>query len=316
MLTAAALVDAGLVSPDTRINVPAALPRPGEAPLTDYFPHGRLRLTMTGVIAKSSNIGTVLAARQMKEKPYYRYLRSFGLGAPTGLGVEGESAGVLPKPKSWGSLTKDTISFGQGVAVSAVQMAAAVNTIANGGVYVQPSLVKGRATTSAGVEVGTDTAGRHRVVSEEAAAQVAQMMEAVTDLDEGTAPRRRDPRLPRRRQDRHRAAGRRDLRLLRRHLHRLVRRLRAGRRPALRGLRRRAEPHRRRWRRLGRRPGVPQDHDPPAAEVRRPADRLGRPGPSSSGDGAVRRHRPRPRGQVRADHTSLVASRLWLDPQA
>ena len=188
VLTAAALVDAGLVSPDTEINVPAALPRPGEAPLTDYFPHGRLRLTMTGVIAKSSNIGTVLAARQMKEKPYYRYLRSFGLGAPTGLGVEGESAGVLPRPKSWGSLTKDTISFGQGVAVSAVQMAAAVNTIANGGVYVQPSLVKGRATTSAGVEVGTDTAGRHRVVSEEAAAQVAQMMEAVTDLEEGTAP--------------------------------------------------------------------------------------------------------------------------------
>ena len=188
VLTAASLIDAGLVSPDTKITVPPSLPRPGEAPLRDYFSHGKLRLTMTGVIAKSSNIGTVLAARQMKEKPFYKYLRSFGLGRPTGLGFDGESAGVLPKVRDWGTLTKDTISFGQGVAVSAVQMAAAVNTIANGGVYVQPSLVKGRLTTSAGLEVGSDTAERHRVVSEEAAKQTAEMMEAVTDLDEGTAP--------------------------------------------------------------------------------------------------------------------------------
>jgi cell division protein FtsI (penicillin-binding protein 3) len=188
VLTAAALLDADKVTPDTRITVPASLPRPGEAPLRDYFTHGRLRLTMTGVIAKSSNIGTVLAAREMRQRPYYRYLRAFGLGGRTGLGVDGESAGVLPPWRSWGTLTKDTISFGQGVAVSAVQMAAAVNAVANGGVYVQPSLVKGRATTSAGVEVGSDTASRHRVVSEEAARQTAEMMEAVTDLEEGTAP--------------------------------------------------------------------------------------------------------------------------------
>jgi cell division protein FtsI (penicillin-binding protein 3) len=188
VLTAASLVDSGLVSPDTKITVPTSLPRPGAAPLKDYFPHGRLRLTMTGVIAKSSNIGTVLAARQMRERPYYRYLRAFGLGQPTGLGFDGESAGVLPKVRDWGTLTKDTVSFGQGVAVSAVQMAAAVNAVANGGVYVQPSLVKGRLTTSAGIEVGSDTATRHRVVSEDAARQTAEMMEAVTDLEEGTAP--------------------------------------------------------------------------------------------------------------------------------
>ncbi len=82
---------------------------------------------MTGVIAKSSNIGTVLAAREMRERPYHRYLQAFGLGTRTGLGVDGESAGVLPGLSDWGTLTKDTIAFGQGVAVSAVQMAAAVN---------------------------------------------------------------------------------------------------------------------------------------------------------------------------------------------
>ncbi len=188
VVTAASLIDAGKVTPDTEITVPPSLPRPGEAPLRDYFQHGRLRLTMTGVIAKSSNIGTVLAAREMGERRYYQYLRDFGLGGRTGLGVDGESAGVLPPWQSWGTLTRDTISFGQGIAVSAVQMAAAVNVVANGGVYVQPSLVKGRVRTSAGVEVGSGTATRHRVVSDEAARQTTLMMEAVTDLEEGTAP--------------------------------------------------------------------------------------------------------------------------------
>ena len=143
VLTVASLLDAGKVTPDTRITVPPVLPR-SDRVIHDYFDHPRLRLTLTGVIAKSSNIGTVLAADEIKNKPYYRYLRGFGLGSRTGVGIDGESAGVLPSWKSWLPINKDTISFGQGVAVSAVQMAAAVNTIANGGVYVQPSIVKGR----------------------------------------------------------------------------------------------------------------------------------------------------------------------------
>jgi cell division protein FtsI (penicillin-binding protein 3) len=188
VLTAAALIDAGKVTPDTRITVPSLLPRPGHPPLKDYFPHGKLRLTLTGVIAKSSNIGTVLAADEFEAREYYRYLRAFGLGSRTGVGVHGESPGVLPSWKNWSQINQDTISFGQGVAVNAVQMAAAVNTIANGGTYVQPSLVKGRVTTSAGVAVGSDTSTRRRVISEEAARQTTSMMEAVTDQEEGTAP--------------------------------------------------------------------------------------------------------------------------------
>jgi cell division protein FtsI (penicillin-binding protein 3) len=188
VLTAASLIDAGKVTPDTRITVPSELPRPGHPPLTDYFSHGKLRLTLTGVIAKSSNIGTVLAAHEFGAKQYYSYLRDFGLGTRTGVGVHGESPGVLPHWKSWSQINQDTISYGQGVAVNALQMAAAVNVIANGGVYVQPSLVKGRATTSDGQVVGSSTSGTRRVVSERAARQTARMMEAVTDLEEGTAP--------------------------------------------------------------------------------------------------------------------------------
>jgi cell division protein FtsI (penicillin-binding protein 3) len=187
VLTASSLIDAGKVTPDTKITVPPVLPR-SDRVIHDYFVHPKLHLTLTGVIAKSSNIGTVLAADQLKSKKLYRYLRKFGLGSRTGVGVHGESPGVLPNWKNWRPINKDTISFGQGVAVNAVQMAAAVNTIANGGVYVQPSLVKGRATTSGGETVGSDTSTRHRVISAQAARQTTSMMEAVTDAEEGTAP--------------------------------------------------------------------------------------------------------------------------------
>ena len=74
VLTAASLIDAGKVTPRTHIVVPPVLPRRDGA-IHDYFVHGRLRLTLTGVIAKSSNIGTVLAARQLGARPLYDYLR-------------------------------------------------------------------------------------------------------------------------------------------------------------------------------------------------------------------------------------------------
>ena len=187
VLTAASLVDARKVSPDTRITVPPRLQRQDRV-IGDYWDHGRLRLTLTGVIAKSSNIGTVLAADEFSPKELYDYLSRFGLGEKTGVGVPGESRGLLPFWESWSQINQDTISFGQGVSVNALQMAAAVNAIANGGVLVEPSLVKGEATTSQGVQVGSDTRTSRRVVSERAARLTAEMMEAVTDPEEGTAP--------------------------------------------------------------------------------------------------------------------------------
>ena len=187
VLTVASLLDAGLVDPLTKFTVPETLAS-SDRTIHDYFDHGTLRLTMTGVIAKSSNIGTVMAAREMASQRFYRYLRAFGLGSPTGIPGYGESAGMLSRPSAWIDIERDNIAFGQGLAVTAVQMAAAVNTIANGGVYVQPSLVKGSATTYDGIETGSDLATERRVVSTEAADATRDMMEVVTDPEEGTAP--------------------------------------------------------------------------------------------------------------------------------
>lgn len=186
VLTTSSLIDAGKVTPRTRIVVPPVL-HSNDRVIHDDYVHGTLHLTLTGVLAKSSNIGTALADRQFTPKQLYGYLRRFGLGSRTDLGTNGESTGVLPDWRTWVQVNQDNIAFGQGVAVTAVQMAAAVNTIANGGVYVAPSLVKGRATTSQGQVVGADTSTRRRVVSPRAAAQEARMMESVTRPG-GTAP--------------------------------------------------------------------------------------------------------------------------------
>ncbi|HEY6933470.1 MAG TPA: penicillin-binding protein 2 [Marmoricola sp.] len=187
VLTTAALIDQGKVGPRTRITVPGQL-RVEDRTIHDYWPHGRIHLTLAGVIAKSSNIGTVLAARKIGATKLWDYLKAFGLGRRTGVGIPGESAGILADPDQWTKIRKDNIAFGQGLSVNALQMAAAVNTIANKGEYVSPSLVQGHARTADGEVVGTDVTTRRRVVSASAAAKEARMMETVVTEGKGTAP--------------------------------------------------------------------------------------------------------------------------------
>jgi len=187
VLTMSGLIDEGKVTPRTRVRVPKELPV-ADRVIHDYFVHDKLRLTLAGVIAKSSNIGTVLAARQYQPGQLWHYLDLFGLGHRTDIGMPGETRGLLPDPSTWTELTQATASFGQGISVNALQMATAVNAVANGGELITPSLVEGRATTASGAEVGTDTAARHRVVSPQAASAVSRMMEMVTTEGAGTAP--------------------------------------------------------------------------------------------------------------------------------
>ena len=187
VLTLSALIDEGKVTPRTRLKVPGALFRE-DHPIHDWFPHGLIHLTLAGVIAKSSNIGTVLAADKFGKGELWSYLTKFGLGQRTDVGMRGETPGILPDASLWTHQTQDRIAFGQSLSVNAVQMAAAVNTIADGGVRVDPSLIEGSATTEDGEEVGTDHTTKRRVVSEKAARDTARMMERVVDPEVGVAP--------------------------------------------------------------------------------------------------------------------------------
>ena len=133
VLTFSALIDAGYATPREHLSVPPVLPRYGET-IHDYFSHPTLRLTAAGVVAKSSNIGTVLG---VEEDPVERALllpaTTSAWGSGPDVGLDGESPGLLPRPQDWLPINHDTITFGQGLSVNALQMASAIATVANGG---------------------------------------------------------------------------------------------------------------------------------------------------------------------------------------
>ena len=187
VLTVASLIDAGKAFPRQKFKVPPNLARQDRV-IGDWFDHGTIRLTLAGIIAKSSNIGTVLAADAFSPPQLVAYLQRFGLGQKTNVGVSGETQGLLKSGDVMTSQEKDRVAFGQSLSVNVLQMAAAVNTIANQGVRVSPSLISGTAVTDDGVTVGTDTTTRTRVVSKEAARGTAKMMEKVVDPEDGVAP--------------------------------------------------------------------------------------------------------------------------------
>ncbi|MEU5989303.1 penicillin-binding protein 2 [Spirillospora sp. NPDC047418] len=186
VVTAAAVMEHGGVTPQTPYTVPDKIKK-YDVVFHDSHPHAPERLTFAGVLAKSSNVGTIMASESITSQQLYGTLRDFGFGRKTGLPLPGETPGLLTPPNKWSGTDRYPIAFGQTVSVNAVQMASVYATIANGGVRVAPSLVAGT--------VGEDdrfTAApappRKQVISERTARQISDMLEGVT-TDEGTAPK-------------------------------------------------------------------------------------------------------------------------------
>ena len=136
------------------------------------------------MVAKSSNVAAVQLGRQLDKKTFAGYLKSFGLGAPTGVGLPGEAKGSIPGP-DMADYTRDQISFGSGLSVTAVQMAVAVAGIVNGGLYHQPHVVA--ATIDPEGEVAPlPRPEPRRIISEESSAKVLDSMEAVITMGGAT----------------------------------------------------------------------------------------------------------------------------------
>ena len=185
IMTMAAVIEEGKANPLTKITVPPTYSRHGKV-FHDHDKHGTLHLTLNGVLAKSSNIGTILAAERIGGPTLYRYLKKFGIGSSTGLQFPGESRGYVPDPAHWSNTSFGTIAFGQGLSVNAVQAASVYATIANDGVKVSPTLIAG--LTSADGQFHAAAAGKaERVVSVSTARTVRSMLESVVSA-EGTAP--------------------------------------------------------------------------------------------------------------------------------
>ena len=182
VITVAAALERGHQTPMSPYTVPEQITVGGAYTFHDADPHPTERLTLAGVLAHSSNVGMVQVAQHISPQVQYQYFRAFGIGAPSGLPLPGTSPGLLvPLSKYWGQ-ERYTLAFGQGVSVTALQMASVYATIANGGVRVQPTIVAG--TTSAdGRYVPAPPPHRQRVLKPKTAAELVAILQQVPWLD-------------------------------------------------------------------------------------------------------------------------------------
>jgi len=185
VLTFAAMLDSGTIRPTDVLEVPGKI-KSGNNWVADAWNHGTEEYYARGVLAKSSNVGTIILARKMKKADLQAYLKSFGLGTKTGIGLPGESAGILPGP-DMPDYSRDGLAFGgSAVAVTAIQEAAAVASVVNGGIYNPPRIIASTVNAD-GVVEEPEAAEPRRVISPEASKEVVSMMEAmVTNNSAGT----------------------------------------------------------------------------------------------------------------------------------
>jgi cell division protein FtsI (penicillin-binding protein 3) len=184
-VTVSAALANGLVTPHSKFVIPNTYNYQGTT-FHDAESHGTEHLTLTGILAYSSNIGAIQIAKRLGPQRLDDYLRAFGFGAPTGVGLPGESAGILPPLDQWSGTTLPTLAFGQGLSVTAMQVASLYSTIANDGVRVTPTIVEG--TTGANGKFHRAPAPKHRqVISADVAEKMRRILESVT-TNEGTAP--------------------------------------------------------------------------------------------------------------------------------
>ncbi|HVL92642.1 MAG TPA: penicillin-binding protein 2 [Acidimicrobiales bacterium] len=184
VITISGAIEDGVVDAAETLTVPDTI-RVADHTFSEHDPHPVARWSVTDIMANSSNVGSIMIGQRLGKARIDHYLRSFGFGNRTGLGFPGESGGILLDPKKWSGTSIGTVPIGQGVAVTAMQMLAAYNAVANGGVYVAPSLV--RATVDAdGVRHDAPPAPRRTVVSPATAAQVTAMLTEVVRVGTGT----------------------------------------------------------------------------------------------------------------------------------
>lgn len=189
VITAAAALELGIANPLTPVTVPPVLKLAGHT-FHDAEKHGTEHLTLTGVLAKSSNIGAILLSKQVGKERLYGFLKDFGLGEKTGSGLPGEERGILPDVASWNGTQQYTIAFGQGLSSTALQVASVYATVANDGVRVTPHVLRG--TVKDGKLMPAPKPGSRRVISVQTARSLRMMLEAVTS-NQGTAPEARIP---------------------------------------------------------------------------------------------------------------------------
>jgi cell division protein FtsI (penicillin-binding protein 3) len=184
-VTLSAVLDKGIATPGTVLTVPGHI-QAGDVVVHDATDHAPIQWTVTGVMAHSSNIGTIMLERQLGNGTLEQYMRAFGLGARTGVGLPGESAGILRPSKDWTASQAANVPIGQGVSVTTLQLASVYQTIANGGVRIPPRVVAS-VTAPDGAVTPQPAPAAQRVISAGTASAMTYMLQSVVSKH-GTAP--------------------------------------------------------------------------------------------------------------------------------
>ena len=185
VMTISAAIEENKVTPTTIFTVPDRIKRGGST-FHDHKNHPDWRLTTAGILAVSSNTGTIQIGEKLSHNQLHDYLSKFGIGESTGSGLPGESRGILRPVSDWSATSAPTIAFGQAYSVTAMQATSVFATIANNGVRVSPTVIAG--TNEANGNFTPAKARTYvRVISSETAQKVRLMMESVVSAN-GTAP--------------------------------------------------------------------------------------------------------------------------------
>ncbi|HEY3505874.1 MAG TPA: penicillin-binding transpeptidase domain-containing protein [Actinocatenispora sp.] len=182
-ITIGAGLQTGVIKPDSAIPVKSTVTK-GDTTYEDTHWHGNVKITVPGIFAYSSNVGTITVADKVGAQRLYEFQRKFGLGSPTGEGVPGEANGIVRPASTWQGADYGSIPIGLGVAVTPIQLAAAYGAIANDGEYVQPHLID--KTVGPDGKTTTPKVDRHRVLSPSVAAAERKAMVAVTTVPGAT----------------------------------------------------------------------------------------------------------------------------------
>jgi cell division protein FtsI (penicillin-binding protein 3) len=184
LITVSAALATGTVTPGEMFTIPNAYPVDGIS-IHDAENHGTERLSLTGIVAQSSNIGAAQIVQRLGARALYRYLNLFGLGVPTAVRFPAQSSGLIPPLAGISPVRLATMAYGEGIAVTAAQMISAYNAIANGGVYVPPHLVKAFVGPD-GHEHLARQPRPHRVVPKSVADEMTSILEQVVSAGTGT----------------------------------------------------------------------------------------------------------------------------------
>ena len=191
VITASSVIEYGLTNPDEVLQVPGSI-QMGGVTVHDAWEHGVMPYTTTGVFGKSSNVGTLMLAQRVGPERFYDMVRKFGLGQRTGVGLPGESAGLVPPVDQWSGSTFSNLPIGQGLSMTLLQMAGMYQTIANDGLRMPPRIIKATVAPD-GTRTEEPRPEGVRVVSPQTAQTVRQMLRAVVQRDpmgyqQGTGP--------------------------------------------------------------------------------------------------------------------------------